>query len=211
MKGTPPKLPPLLAKGAPSRDAICSEQQIPNQSVVVGPSGGLANVIVYMKRTPDSGVPEPSGDAVVLDQKGCTFLPHVAVCRSGQSIKLLNSDPVAHNVKIIGLNAQFNQTVQPNDPAGIDYTFNLPERVPAEIRCDFHGWMSAYALPLDHPWAAVTDENGNFEIQNLPDGEWEFVVWHEVPGYLERSVKIKAQKGQVVQKTFEVDASELTK
>lgn len=208
VKGAPPEFPPLLAKGAPTKDLVCSEEPVPNEKAVVSSDGGLANVFVFMKKAPSSGVPPAEGDAPVVDQEGCVFLPHAAIVRVGQTVVLKNSDPVAHNVNVKGFQNQYNNVVPAN--GSVEHTFQFAERFPAPTGCDFHTFMAAYILPLDHPWGAVTDENGNFEISNLPDGEWDFVIWHEAVGYVERSVSVTAAANTVVDKVFEVDATKLS-
>ncbi|TWT57314.1 hypothetical protein KOR42_06740 [Thalassoglobus neptunius] len=208
VKGAAPDLPPLLAKGAPTKDQICSEHAVPNETVVASEGGGLANVFVYMKKPPRSGIPEPGDEAAVIDQDGCVFVPHAAILRVGQKVDLKNSDPVAHNVNVKGFANQFNNTIPPG--SNQEYSFQAAERLPANVVCDFHNWMSAWVLPLEHPWGGVTDADGYFEITNLPEGEWEFVVWQEAVGYVERSVKIKAAPNSPpIEINFEVDASKL--
>lgn len=207
LAGAAPSLPLKLAKGAQTKDAICAENEVPDPRVVVSADGGLANVIVYMAKAPASDIPAAEGEGPSIDQKGCVFLPHVMVCRAGQPIKLLNSDPVAHNVNIQGLSDQFNQIL--GQGLSADFTFKRSSRLPVFTKCDIHGWMAAYILPLDHPWGAVTDANGNFEIPNLPDGDHEFVVWHEAVGYVERSVKVQVKQGQIVEKSFTVDVAKM--
>lgn len=210
VKGTPPSLAPLVKQGQQVKDAVCSQQEVPDQSVVASSDGGLANVFIYLRRPPKDGIPAPSEEAPEVDQKGCIFLPHAQIVRVGQEVHLKNSDPVAHNVRIAGFSNALNQTIPGGDEAGIRYTFASPENLPAQVACDFHGWMSAWILPLSHPWGAVTDENGHFEIENLPDGDWEFVVWHEKHGYINRSFKLTAQQGKVIEQVFEADAAKLT-
>ncbi|MEW4488952.1 hypothetical protein AB1L42_12775 [Thalassoglobus sp. JC818] len=208
VNGAAPNLPPLLAQGASTKDQVCSEVAVPNETVVASESGGLANVFVYMKKPPRSGIPEGGDDKAVIDQQGCVFLPHAAILRVGQKVNLKNSDPVAHNVNVKGFANQFNNTIPPGSDQ--EYSFQAAERLPAQVVCDFHNWMSAWVLPLDHPWGAVTDADGYFEIENLPEGEWEFVVWQEAVGYVERSVKIKAAPNSPpIEINFEVDASKL--
>ena len=203
-------LAPLLKQGQETKDQVCSDDAVPNEKYVVSSDGGLANVFVYMKRAPKSGVPEPSGDPVDLDQKGCLFIPHASIFRVGQPLHLKNSDPVAHNVRISTfVNTPFNQTIPANDATGLDFLANRAERTPSEIRCDIHAWMGAWALALDHPWGAVTDADGRFDINDLPDGTWEFVVWHEAAGYVDRGFEVNAVAGQVVEQEFTVDPAKL--
>ncbi len=208
VKGAAPTLPPILAKGATTKDMVCSEEAVPNESAIVSKDGGLANVFVYMKKAPKTGVPAPTEEPVEIDQKGCVFLPHAKIVRVGQPVTLKNSDPVAHNVNVKGFQNAYNNVVTAN--GSTEHTFEFVEGLPALTGCDFHTFMTAYILPLNHPWGAVTDENGNFEITDLPDGTWTFVLWHEAVGYVERSVKVTAAQNSAVEMKFEVNASKLS-
>ena len=75
------------------------------------------------------------------------------------------------------------------------------------MKCDIHSWMKSYQLILDHPYAAVTDENGAFEIPNLPAGKHEFVIWQESGGRLEKeyAVTIKGDDTTEVEIEFAAD------
>jgi hypothetical protein len=155
-----------------------------DNSLVVGPDKGLANVVVYAraKRVHESAAPlEADNDAapVVFDQKQCMFLTHVMACQVNQKIDIKNSDPVGHNTKIDpqkGL--PFNQNL-PSDQS-IAYTATGEEAIPATVSCSIHPWMRAYMLPRKDKYFAVTTSDGSFEIPNLPAGEEvELAVWHE--------------------------------
>ena len=50
---------------------------------------------------------------------------------------------------------------------------------PFYIKCDVHPWMKTWVLVSDHPYYAVTDENGNYEIKGVPAGTYEVVCWQE--------------------------------
>jgi hypothetical protein len=118
------------------------------------------------------------GTEVIFDQKNCVFLTHVAGMWTAQTLKVLNSDPVGHNTKIDtkGGARPFNQTIGAN--GATTYTPDGEERQPAPVSCSIHTWMKAYLLPRDNPYFAVTDENGEFAIENVPAGvELEFRVW----------------------------------
>lgn len=211
VEGVAPKLPPLVQAGDPTvKDQVCVQNAIPNDSVIVGPDGGLKDVFIYAKRVPSGvDVPAPSEEPAELDQKGCRFLPQAMVFRVDQPLKMVNSDPVAHNVRTAGFTMQLNQIIPPNDKKGIETTYERAERTPVQTKCDIHTWMLSWHLPLDHPWAAVSAEDGTFVIDNLPAGDWEFIVWHGKTGYVERSVKFSAAQGEVVERNFSVPASKL--
>jgi len=210
--GSVPSLPLLKAAGDPMvQDKICVVKAIPDESVIVSPSGGLANVFVFAKKLA-AGVKAPPAptEPAVLDQQGCRFVPQAMVLRAGQPLLMKNSDPVAHNVRTSAIAMSINQILTPNNTTGLAVTYKRPEKMPVQTKCDIHAWMLAYHFPLDHPYAAVTDADGKFEIPNLPAGDWEFVVWHGKAGNIERSFKFKATAGQVLTQDFSVPASNLS-
>ena len=75
------------------------------------------------------------------------------------------------------INASFN-SAQPAGVPDIQKTFASAEQ-PFYIKCDVHPWMKAWIMVADHPYFAITDENGNFKIENVPAGEYEIVFWQE--------------------------------
>lgn len=187
--GALPSFAPLLAQGASTKDSICSETAVLNESAI-GEGGGLGNVFVYLRRVPNVDVPSPSDTVVEVDQRGCVFMPHAQVVQVGQPLLLKNSDPVAHNVNIKGRANNFNSTIPPSNAGDLTYQFQFAEQRPALMVCDFHGWMAAYMLPVDHPWAVVSNPDGTFEIPNVPAGSMEFVVWHEKLDFIERALTV---------------------
>jgi len=209
VNGNVAKLSPLVAQGQAVADAVCSLQPVENESVLVGADGGLANVFVYLSKVPNVDIPAPPSDVVQIDQKGCKFVPHASVIRVGQPLKMINSDPVPHNVKLTGVAMSLSSTIPPNDTVGLEAKYDRPERGPIPMICDFHGWMQGYQLAVNHPWAALTDENGEFEIPNAPAGKMEFVVWHEKAGRIEGKLSVEIPADGVVEKEIQVNASSL--
>ncbi len=87
-----------------------------------------------------------------------------------------------------------------------EYTvqFRNPELIPIEVKCAIHAWMKAWLLVLDHPFAAVTDENGSFHIAGVPYGTHVFIFWHETCGYFEIR-RIEVSTKNVDLKTIRTD------
>ncbi|MDA0835090.1 MAG: hypothetical protein O2955_04905 [Planctomycetota bacterium] len=205
-------LPPLLTAGNVEKDpAVCGAQDIPNETIVSGAGGGLANVFIYLEKPPSgAAIPEVPADPAIFDQKGCVFLPHAMFVRVKQTVKVLNDDPIAHNTHTYPLRSQaFNQLISSGDRVGLDLTYGQPEKIPVQVKCDIHTWMTAYHLPLEHPFAAVTDADGNFEIPDLPSGTHEFKVWHEKIGYVERAYKVTISGGAPTEVKISVGAAKL--
>jgi len=201
LTGTVPELEALVKQGdtAVKDSQVCGLHDIPDESLIVNRSANnaVAGVFIYLVKSPSkSSTPAPT-EPVLLDQKGCRFLPHTAVVRVGQPVHFLSDDPVAHNVHTFPTrNAAFNQTVSASSREGITLVYKSFEVEPVEIKCDIHPWMRAYQLIIDHPFAAVTDESGNFTIDNLPPGTHTFRIWHERGRLLERDYKVDIQAGE---------------
>ncbi len=187
--GTPPALAPKATQGNAKDPAVCAKDaDIPDESLLVGAGGGLQHVFVYLDKEPASGTAEMP-DPGVYDQKGCIFTSHSFLAIAGQELTVKNSDAAAHNVHTFpALGAVQNFGMEPNSETTM--TFNKAEKAPIQIKCDIHPWMEGWALILDHPYMATTDENGNFELPELPGGTYNVRIWHErgaKNGQLERA------------------------
>lgn len=195
------------------RDACCKEKDVPNDEVVVNKDNkGLANCFVWFKKVdavhPDLKVPKEK--TVVFDQKGCQFKPHCLIIRKEQQVVVKSDDPVPHNTHIYSPFEPQNVTVAANDRAGITFpNFKQKHRLPVEVKCDIHPWMRAWWLLVDHPYAAVTDADGKFKIENVPVGSYEAVIWHERTGYIEKSVAVKIAAGKVAEQNSKVPVAKL--
>jgi hypothetical protein len=212
-QGAVPKLEPLTAL-AETKEAICAKAGIPNDKLIVGEGNGVGNVFIFLPKAPAGvAVPPPPSEPVKFDQKNCRFLPHALIIRAGQELKILNSDSVTHNTHTGATRSEnYNSSIPPHFATGIDFKYQRSEAKPCETKCDIHTWMRAYHLPLDHPWAAVTGPNGEYEIKNVPAGEQKFQVWHEAAGgggYLDRNLTVTIKPGEVTTKDITYDASKL--
>jgi len=191
--GTPPTLTPLIAQGADVKDkAVCSAMEVPDETLVVDPATkGVQNVFVFLEKAPAGASSAPPPEKQIFDQKGCRFLPHAIVVRTKIPLFVLSDDSVGHNTHTYpNRNASFNGAISANERKGVPVTYAQPEREPFKVSCDVHPWMSAYHLPLDHGFAAVTNEKGEFTIKGLPAGSHTLKVWHESGKLLERSLKV---------------------
>lgn len=187
--GKRPVAPPIDL----SSDADCAKLhpkgQIPDESVVTGTGGTLRHSFVYIKAEfPDQRFAMPAEPAVI-DQRGCQFGPRVLGLRTGQPLRVTNSDGVTHNIHPEPQrNREWNQSQAPED-GPLTRKFVRSE-VMIRVKCNVHRWMRAWIGVLDHPYFAVTGEDGKFQIPNLPPGEYTLVVWHETFGTKEQKVKI---------------------
>lgn len=156
---------------------ICGKE-VSAERLLVSGERGVRNAVVFLKNPPgNGGVPLP--ETVSIDQKQCVFLPRVVVVPVGGTVQFLNSDRLLHNVHGHGTaNPQFNRT-QPTART-IPIRFTTPEIV--RITCDLHSWMTAWVVVAEHPFYAVTDEQGRFTLKNVPRGSYTLAVWQEALG-----------------------------
>jgi RNA polymerase sigma factor (sigma-70 family) len=123
-------------------------------------------------------------EPAVIDQPCCSFIPHCVGMREGQELHVLNTSPIPHNVNVQGnprKNPGFNVLI----PSGGNYVAKelKADKYPLSVACNIHPWMSARVAVFSHPYFAVTDENGTFEIKNAPVGNYRLIVWHESVGW----------------------------
>ena len=161
------------------------------ENALVGPDGALANVFVQVKKGLErTEYPAPE-EPVLMDQIGSVFRPRVQGIMVGQKFVMRNSDPFIHNVRSMSFRNRAFNIAQPPKTADREKTFRRREG-PIRMGCDFHKWMRAYLFVVEHPYFAVTDQNGRFEIKGLPPGEYELEAWHEEFGEREAIVKVGA-------------------
>jgi hypothetical protein len=170
----------------------CGKFDIRDESLVSGPDGGLANVYVYVRTRKVAVAPELEESLpkrVQLDNRDCIFKPHcMAIWYGKQEFYILNSDPIAQNVDFRPLgDLPANIILSPSPGKNVDATwkFNKTQLVPVPIACNYHPWESAFILPRDNPYTAISGLDGTFRIAKLPVGKLEFQVWQERIGYLE--------------------------
>jgi plastocyanin len=122
---------------------------------------------------------------VTIDQPVCRFIPRMTAMREGTTLVYTNTAPVSHNVSIQGgeLGPNLNQLLIPKKGELVckDVKARL---MPFSYNCSIHAWMKGWVAVFKHPYYAVTDENGNFEIKNAPAGKWRLMLWQEKVGWV---------------------------
>ncbi len=160
-------------------DPVCGSshsEKVLSESFIVDEDMNLKNVLVWLKDVEyNQGPPK---ETVILDQKGCIYTPHVLGVMKNQKILIKNSDATLHNIHSMPkVNDQFNFAM-PKVVKEKEASFSKSEE-PFYIKCDVHPWMKSWVLVQDHPYFAVTDENGNFIIEDIPAGTYEVIAWQE--------------------------------
>jgi hypothetical protein len=172
---------------------------------VVGEGSGLGNVVVYVKEGLEGKKYSQKTPPITIDNVGCLFEPYVSATMTGQKILLKNSDPVLHNVHATPkYNKEFN-FAQPVQNQVNEKSFSEPE-VMIRMKCDVHNWMFTYVSVFDHPYFAVTDKNGNYQIPNLPPGNYVVEACHLKAGKNDVSISGNFSTGRRVNFSLTVPA-----
>jgi len=157
---------------------------------VIVNNGKLQNVLVRVVTGHEGqSFPAPPQEEVILDQKGCIYIPRVAAARVGQKVTFINSDPIFHNVRSVTKeNKKFNVAMPKKDQRETR-VFTKPELF-LQAKCSVHPWMGAYVAIMDHPYFNVTNEEGEFTLPSLPEGQYTIEAWHEVFGTLTQEITV---------------------
>jgi plastocyanin len=201
VEGALPKAEPIKM----SADPVCMRENKSGATseAFIGKDGGLGNVFVYVKDGLGNYVWDVPTDPVKMDQDGCRYHPHVFGIRVGQPLEIVNSDPTLHNVHAVPKNNKEFNNGQPVEGMKFTATFTAKE-VMVPFKCDVHGWMNAYAGVLDHPYFAVTNETGAFELKSVPPGTYTVEAWHERLGPQSQSVTVGEKESKEVTFTFKI-------
>jgi plastocyanin len=202
LDGEAPEPKEINMAAADPKCAAIHANPIFEESIVVGDKNELANVVVSIKAPEGKPLKGTAPkEPVIVDQKGCQYVPHVVALMVGQEVVVKNSDPVAHNVHSITIdNVEFNfQQGQKGAENKVGNKIKTAERF--GIKCDIHPWMYVHVNAFEHPFFAVSNEKGEFSIptKGLPDGAYNLEIWHEklAPEPITQEIEIKGGKAKV--------------
>ena len=171
------------------------------EKLVVSKDGGIKNAVVYITKIDKGKKLETVAENHSIDQKSCEFQPHVLITPVETEVKIINSDGILHNIHTYTFdNAPINKAM-PGTVKEMTTMFELPEQ-PIKVRCDAHEWMGAWVFAVEHPYYAKTDENGAFNLTDVPPGTYTLEVWHETLGKQTKDVTVEA--GKTAEVTFEL-------
>lgn len=171
-------------------DPYCLQRPKLAEDVIVT-NGKVRDVLVRIKNG-TAGKHAVPAQPIVLDQHECMYRPRVTGMIAGQKIVAKNSDGTFHNVHgTLNGKLLWNKPQAAQAPELTLEAAAKPGDV-VEVVCDVHPWMRAYAVVHDHPYFAVTRDDGSFEIKGLPPGSYTLEAWHPKLGTQSVNVKIGA-------------------
>jgi hypothetical protein len=176
-----------------------SHKTVNLERLIVGSDGGVANTVVFLKNISSGKAMNLPEARRSLDQKHCRYEPHILLVPQATTLSMKSSDPVLHTIHMDGAE-----------------TFNLPFPFPdrvitremdtpglVNLRCNGgHVWMNAEVIVVPHPYYAVTDQGGRFELTDVPPGDYEIVAWHEGWRVLGRETALDVFSQKTIQRAI---------
>jgi hypothetical protein len=196
---------PRLGKQATEEERKMYEAslvEIEDESLQFDAEGGLANAFVFLAYAPSNWKPiKAELKPIKIEMQDYRFEPRAVIVRTGQDMRLINSGVGVENMYFEPLEKSGgqNRLLKAKDDVTIGNAFTNPSKRPVQAKSNMNIWKMSFLLPLDHPFAAVTDKQGRFSIEGLPPGTHSFLIWHERTGWLEKSLKVNIQSNQTTE------------
>ncbi|HSA65140.1 MAG TPA: carboxypeptidase-like regulatory domain-containing protein [Nitrospira sp.] len=169
---------------------------------VVGSNGGLKDAIVLLEGV-EAGKPFEIS-VPLIEARDCMFKPFMTIVRNGHAVEVVNMDPVMHDIQGYETSLEAGARVLFNTPLVMNHQHNrgdlhaIHNHAPGKslvgpiylnkgrrtfyMQCGFHAYMESWAMAVNNPYYALTDENGKFSLEQVPPGTYQLVVWHPQTG-----------------------------
>ena len=168
----------------------------------VSADGGLKNAIVTLEGI-EAGKPFDLS-VPLIEARDCMFQPWVTIVRNGHAVEVVNMDPVMHDIQGYETSPEAGARVLFNTPLILNQQHQrgnlraIHNHAPGKslvgpiylnkgrrtfyMQCGFHAYMESWAMAVNSPYYAVTDDQGAFKIEHVPPGTYQMVVWHPQSG-----------------------------
>lgn len=143
------------------------------------------DILVYIDKI-EGGEFTPHEKPEKMDQLNLIFIPRVLPVLLGTTVEFHNDDDLKHNAFGVGAD-DFDLGVWTK---GIVKTYTFNKLGDVAILCNVHPEMEAYIVVLQNPYFALTDEKGNYKIENIPAGSYSLKTWHDRLRPVKESVEV---------------------
>jgi hypothetical protein len=180
---------PKVSPTKVTKDQDYCGETIPNESYLIEANGGLKNVVVFIESAPTGRPADPQKENFLYND-GCRYAPHVLAIQKGERLRVKSHDPKLHIPHgYLGERTVFNLSL-PFKNTTLDATSKIRQSGIMKVVCDTHAWMLGFVHVFEHPFFAVTNEQGLFSIPDLPPGSYVLKAWHEDGGIKTQEVLV---------------------
>ena len=176
---------------------VCGLEQSLEDLQVSEENRGVRHVIASLVDVPRDRIPTTAPQRLLIDNRDCRFMPHVAVASVGDTVVAKNSDRILHNTHYYG--PLGSNIALPFEGMMVSRVFQRSGMV--TVLCDVHGWMRAVIRVDDHALHGVSDELGFLRISGIPVGSYTLELWHETLGI--RQVEVEVRQDETTRLDFE--------
>ena len=200
-RGPLPREQPIAADEHEDR-SICGAPMQSEALIVDKESHGVASSVISLEGV-GKGKPFPENRTLHLGNRECKFIPRMSAISIDSRLELSNADPILHNSHIRKYDSAGPTIMNVVQPAGSKIQKSLHEVGFLDVRCRKHTFMRAGIHMFDHPYFAVTDKTGRFELTHVPPGTYTLRAWHEILGSITKTITVTS-KGPV---TLDIELS----
>jgi hypothetical protein len=186
--------------GADRSCAVQHQTPAVNQEIMTDAKGGLQNAVVFVADGLGDRTFDVPSNPATMAQKGCVYQPHVVALRANQPLEVINDDPTIHNIHPMPANnREWNRAERPGSKMQESFA---RQEIAIPVKCNVHPWMRSYVAVFKHPFFAVTEKGGSFDLRNLPPGTYTIEAWHEKLGLRSQKITIAANETKSVDFVF---------
>ena len=170
---------------------FCGETVSIDKIQVERASGGIEGVVISLEGISRGKPLVPDKTVITFENRTCRFVPRTNVAVVGTVLEILNSDPILHNTHMRIDGRSGTTVLNVVQPAGVDVIVKTLQIAGFfDIRCDAHTFMQASMHVFEHPYFAVTDSTGRFEMAQVPPGTYRLRMWHEALGARSKTITV---------------------
>ena len=150
--------------------------------------------VVYLETAPRAAFDQRVEPRARMDQRNEAFVPHVLAIVAGTTVDFPNNDRTYHNVFSLSPTRPFDLG---RYAVGRSKSVRFDRPGIVRVFCDIHSHMSAFILVFSHRHFAVTDDEGQYRIDNVPPGSYTVVAWNESAPTDSRRIVVPESGGDV--------------
>jgi len=173
------------------------------------PTGELKDVVISLEKV-EAGKPFNKEPINILSEN-CKFFPDVNLIRQGESFKVDNVDAVMHNSQVYQKERGkilLNIPIPAEEVSEGKVTFKKHYKI-MQMICGMHEFMQTWGYRVQNPYYFLTKQDGNFNIDNIPPGEYVVNAWHYLMKPQKRKITIAA--GETIDLNFSFDADRVVR